>query len=47
MIQSEKIFKDVPFEVNDRDLMDYVTSEPHLHVKNINIIHARLRNREG
>ena len=48
MIPSEKIpFKDVPFEVNDRDLMDYVTLEPHMHVKNINIIHVRLRNRDG
>ena len=27
--------------------MDYVTSEPHMHVKNRNIIHAQLRNREG
>ena len=37
MIPSEKnIFKD---EVNDSDMMDYVTSEPHMHVNNINIIH--------
>ena len=26
--------------------MDYVTLEPHMHVKTRNIIHARLRNRE-
>ena len=48
IIPSEKVlFKDVPFEVNDKDLMDYIISQPGMHVKNRNMIHARLRNREG
>ena len=47
-VPSEKfLFKDIPFEISDDVLMDYVYSQPDIHVKTRNMIHARLRNKAG
>ena len=47
-VPSEKnLFKDIPFEISDNVLMDYVHSQPDIHVKIRNMIHARLRNKAG
>ena len=41
------LFKDITFEISDDVLMDYVHSQPDIHVKTRNMIHARLRNKAG
>ena len=47
-IPSEKnMFKDIPFEISDNELMDYVQSHEGIHVKTRSVIHARIRNKAG
>ena len=45
---SEKkfILRDLPFDVDDVDILDYLYSQPDIHVKNRNLIHARIRNKK-
>ena len=43
----KKLFKDIPFEISDGELMDYVQSQEGMHVKTKSIIHARIRNKAG
>ena len=42
---SEKVmFRNLPFDVDDRDLLDYLYSQPDIQIKTRNVIHARIRN---
>ena len=48
LIPGEKVlFKDLPFEVDDRDILDYVYSCGDIQVKTKAILHARMRNHNG
>ena len=43
-VPNEKIlFKDLPFDVRDEDILDYVYSRPQIHIKTKNILYARMR----
>ena len=49
MVPNEKIiFRDLPFDVEDLDILDYLYSCPDIHVKTRQVLHARMRdsNRE-
>ena len=45
VVPSEKVtFRDLPFEVEDADILDYLYSCPDIRIKTKNILHARMRN---
>ena len=47
-IPTEKItFRDLPFEVRDEDIFDYLLSQPDMKIKTRQIIHAKIRNQNG